>query len=96
MQTKELIVQKIATFQVKTLPDLLQSSSVLGSATQDTETVSEKTLVSTFFINLALLETGVPHCKSLRLLWECNLFRIVSRAKVVVSMRVRWFFPAIS
>ncbi|XP_078381457.1 sperm receptor for egg jelly-like [Oculina patagonica] len=45
-KTKELIVQKIATFQVKTLPDLLQSSSVLGSATQDTETVSEKTLVT--------------------------------------------------
>ncbi|KAL9965156.1 hypothetical protein ACROYT_G028918 [Oculina patagonica] len=45
-KTKELIVQKVATFEVKNLPDLLQSSSVLGSATQDTETVSEKTLVT--------------------------------------------------
>ncbi|KAL9965160.1 hypothetical protein ACROYT_G028923 [Oculina patagonica] len=43
-QTKELIVQQIATFQMKNLPDLLQSSSVLGSATQDTETVSQKIL----------------------------------------------------
>ncbi len=96
MQTKELIVQKIATFQVKNLPDLLQSSSVLGSATQDTETVSEKSLVSTFLMNLALLETGVPNCKSLRLLWKCNLFRMVSRAKAEVSTRVRWHFLAIS
>ena len=48
MQTKELIVEKIATFQVKTLPDLLQISSVIGSATQDSETVSEVTLVSVF------------------------------------------------
>ena len=46
MQAKELIVEKISSFQVENLPDLLQSSSVIGSATQDTETVSEKTLVS--------------------------------------------------
>ena len=47
-QAKELIVAKIATFRVKNLPDLLQSSSVFGSATRDTETVSTRTLVSTF------------------------------------------------
>ena len=36
---------KIATLQVKSLPDLLQSSSVIGSAIQDTETTSVKSLV---------------------------------------------------
>lgn len=41
-------MEKIATFQVKNLQDLLKSSSVFGSATQDTETVSTRTLVSTF------------------------------------------------
>ena len=36
---------KIAALQVKSLPDLLQSSSVIGSAIQDTETTSVKSLV---------------------------------------------------
>ena len=41
-------MEKIATFQVKNLQDLLKSSSVFGSATEDAETVSTRTLVSTF------------------------------------------------
>ena len=36
---------KIAVLQVKSLPDLLQSSSVIGSAIQDTETTSVKSVV---------------------------------------------------
>ena len=38
-------MSKIAALQVKSLPDLLQSSSVIGSAIQDTETTSVKSLV---------------------------------------------------
>ena len=36
---------KIAALKVKSLPDLLQSSSVIGSTIQDTETTSIKSLV---------------------------------------------------
>ncbi|CAH3199143.1 unnamed protein product, partial [Porites evermanni] len=43
---QELIVEKIAALQVKSLPDLLQSSSVIGSAIQQTETTSVKSLCS--------------------------------------------------
>ena len=38
-------MEKIAALQVKSLPDLLQSSSVIGSAIQDTDTTSVKSLV---------------------------------------------------
>ena len=38
-------MEKIAALQVKSLPDLLLSSSVIGSAIQDTETTSVKSLV---------------------------------------------------
>ncbi|KAJ7353947.1 hypothetical protein OS493_031088 [Desmophyllum pertusum] len=44
-KNKELIVEKIAAFQVKNLPDLLESSSVLGSALEDEDTVSLQSLV---------------------------------------------------
>ena len=38
-------MEKIAALQVKSLPDLLRSSSVIGSAIQDTEARSVKSLV---------------------------------------------------
>ena len=38
-------MKRIAALQVKSLPDLLRSSSVIGSAIQDTETTSVKSLV---------------------------------------------------
>ena len=38
-------MEKIATLRVKSLPDLLQSSSLIGSAIRDTETTSVKSLV---------------------------------------------------
>ena len=47
-QIQEFIVEKIVAVQVNTIPDLLQTSSVIGSAIQDTETVSAKSLVSTY------------------------------------------------
>ena len=46
-QVNEFVVEKITALQVKSLPELLQSSSVIGSATQNSSTVSVKCLVST-------------------------------------------------
>jgi len=45
-QIQDFIIEKIVSLQVKSLPDLLQSSSIIGSALQ--ETVSLKLLVSNF------------------------------------------------
>jgi len=44
LQIQDFIIEKITSMQVKSLPDLLQSSSIIGSALQ--ETVSLKSLVS--------------------------------------------------
>ena len=38
-------MEKIAALQVKSLPDLLQYTSVIGSAIKDTDTTSVKSLV---------------------------------------------------
>ena len=46
-QVYEIVVKKITSVQVESLPDLLQTSSVVGSATQNPSTVSDKCLVST-------------------------------------------------
>ena len=43
-------MKRIAALQVKSLPDLLRSSSVIGSAIQDTETTSVKSLVRYNFV----------------------------------------------
>ena len=47
LQINEMIVENIVSLQVNSLADLLQTSSVIGSATQDSNTVSVKNLVST-------------------------------------------------
>ena len=51
-------------FQVKTLPELLQMSSVIGSAIQDTDSVSFKSLVSKCKPYQAILFSGqvVHYC----------------------------------
>ena len=46
LQIQDFIIEKIVSLQVKSLPDLLQSSSIIGSAIQETETVSFNSLVS--------------------------------------------------
>jgi len=46
LQIKDSIIEKIVSLQVKSLPALLQSSSIIGSAIQETETVSDTSLVS--------------------------------------------------
>ena len=46
LQIRDFIIEKIVSLQVKSLPDLLQSSSIIGSAIQ--ETVSVNSLVSNF------------------------------------------------
>jgi len=46
LQIQDSIIEKIVSLQVKSLPDLLQSSSIIGSAIQKTEIVSVKSLVS--------------------------------------------------
>jgi len=46
LQIQDSIIEKIVSLQVKSLPDLLQSSTIIGSAIQETETVSVKSLVS--------------------------------------------------
>ena len=46
LQIQDFIIEKIVSLQVESLPDLLQSSSIIGSAIQETETVSVKSLVS--------------------------------------------------
>lgn len=46
LQIQDSIIEKIVSLQVKSLPDLLQSSSIIGSAIQETEIVSVKSLVS--------------------------------------------------
>ena len=47
LQINEVIVENIVSLQVNSLAELLQISSVIGSATQDSNTVSVKNLVST-------------------------------------------------
>ena len=47
LQINEVIVENTVPLQVNTLAELLQTSSVIGSATQDSNTVSVKNLVST-------------------------------------------------
>ena len=51
LQIQNSIIEKIASLQVKSLPDLLQISSMIGSAIQETDTVSHTSLVSS--INVA-------------------------------------------
>lgn len=46
LQIQDSIIEKIVSLQVKSLPHLLQSSSIIGSAIQETEIVSVKSLVS--------------------------------------------------
>ena len=46
LQIQDFIIEKIVSLQVKSLPELLQSSSIIGSAIHDTETVSDTSLVS--------------------------------------------------
>ena len=46
LQIQDSIIENIVLLQVESIPDLLQSSSVIGSAIQETETVSAKSLVS--------------------------------------------------
>ena len=47
-QIQDFIINNIVSIQVKNIPDLLQSSSVIGSALRGTETVSSKSLVSEY------------------------------------------------
>ena len=46
LQIQDFIIEKIASLQVKSLPNLLQISSIIGSAIQETDTVSITSLVS--------------------------------------------------
>jgi len=46
LQIQDSIIEKIVLLRVKSLPDLLQSSSIIGSAIHETERVSVKSLVS--------------------------------------------------
>ena len=48
-QVQEFVIENIVTLQEKNLPELLQTSSVIGSAIQDTEAVSVKSLASQSF-----------------------------------------------
>lgn len=48
LQIQDFIIENIVSLQVKGLPDLLQSSSVIGSAIQETEKMSSKSLVSEY------------------------------------------------
>ena len=45
-QIQDIIITNIVSLQVNSIPDLLQSSSVIGSAIQETEKMSLKSLVS--------------------------------------------------
>lgn len=46
VQIQDFIIENIVSLQVNSIPDLLQSSSVIGSAIQETEEMSPKSLVS--------------------------------------------------
>ena len=46
LQIQDFIIEKVVSLKVNSIPDLLQSSSVIGSALQVSETVSPKSLVS--------------------------------------------------
>ena len=46
MQIQDAIIEKIVSLQVKSLSELLESSSIIGSSIQETEIVSVKSLVS--------------------------------------------------
>ena len=46
LQIQNSIIEKIVSVQVKSLPDLLQISSIIGCAIQETDTVSDTSLVS--------------------------------------------------
>ena len=45
LQIQDFIITSIVSLQVNSLPDLLQSSSVIGSAIQETEKMSLNSLV---------------------------------------------------
>ena len=45
-QIQDLVIKSIVSLQVTSISELLQSSSVIGSALQQPETVSTKSLVS--------------------------------------------------
>lgn len=47
-QVQDFIIKSIVSLQTKSIEDLLQSSSVIGSAIQETETVSFRSLVSEY------------------------------------------------
>ena len=48
LQIQDFIITNIVSLQVNSIPDLLQSSSVIGSAIQETEKMSLKSLVSEY------------------------------------------------
>ena len=50
LQIHDFVIKSIVSLQVKSIADLLQSSSVIGSALQETETMSFKSLVSEYTI----------------------------------------------
>ena len=61
-QIQEFVIKNIVALQVMNLPELLQPASVIGSAIQDTEAVSVKSLVSEYF-PLHSLSCGGQVCK---------------------------------
>ena len=64
---------KIVSMPVKSLPDVLQTSSVIGTATNDTNTVSIRSLVSKSLLEWLMLPQIIGYGSLLWFILQINI-----------------------